>query len=62
MILEVAGRKDLTTEVNTVKQWVIHAQVADHFLDWHKRVILAGDAAHCFRPAGGFGDSLSLAL
>jgi len=58
----VAGRKDLAIEVKTVKQWVMHAQVADHFLDRHERVILAGDAAHRFPPAGGFGDSLSLAL
>lgn len=44
-------------EIKTVKQWVMHAQVADRFLDRHERVILAGDAAHRFPPAGGFGDS-----
>jgi len=67
IILEVTGRKDLTIEAmgdktKTVKQWVMHAQVADHFVDRHERVILAGDAAHCFPPARGFGDTLSLAL
>lgn len=58
----MAGRKDLTVEIKTVKQWVMHAQVADRFLDGHERVILAGDAAHRFPPAGGFGDSFSLAF
>ncbi|KAG0583412.1 hypothetical protein KC19_3G134100 [Ceratodon purpureus] len=55
IILDVAGRKDLRVEIKTVKQWVMHAQVADRFVDSHERVILAGDAAHRFPPAGGFG-------
>ncbi|XP_073387845.1 uncharacterized protein [Physcomitrium patens] len=55
IILEVVGKRDLAVEVKTVKQWVMHAQVADRFTDKHKRVILAGDAVHRFPPAGGFG-------
>jgi hypothetical protein len=46
-------------EIKTVKQWVMHAQVADSFVDRHKRVFLAGNR---FRPAGGFGNSSSLAF
>lgn len=38
----------------------MHAQVVDHYFDRYKRVILAGDAAHRFPPAGGFGEYLSL--
>jgi 2-polyprenyl-6-methoxyphenol hydroxylase-like FAD-dependent oxidoreductase len=49
-------------EIKTVKQWVMHAQVADRFVDRHERVFLAGDAAHRFPPAGGFGNSFSLAF
>lgn len=32
------------------------AQVAEAFSSGHDRVFLAGDAAHCFPPAGGFGE------
>ncbi|CAN4124347.1 unnamed protein product [Withania somnifera] len=38
-----------------VKPWVIHAEVAEKFLSCNNRIILAGDAAHRFPPAGGFG-------
>lgn len=38
-----------------VKPWVMHAEVAEKFLCCDNRVILAGDAAHRFPPAGGFG-------
>lgn len=58
----MAGRKDLAVEIKTVKQWVMHAQVVDHYFDRYKRVILAGDAAHRFPPAGGFGEYLSLQI
>lgn len=33
----------------------MHAEVAETFLAGNNRVILAGDAAHRFPPAGGFG-------
>lgn len=37
-----------------IKPWVMHAEVAEKFVACD-RVILAGDAAHRFPPAGGFG-------
>lgn len=45
----------LSIDIKTVKQWVMHAQVAEHYVSNHQRIILAGDAAHRFPPAGGFG-------
>lgn len=33
----------------------MHAEVAETFLAGNNRIILAGDAAHRFPPAGGFG-------
>lgn len=38
-----------------VKPWVMHAEVAEKFVSCDNRIILAGDAAHRFPPAGGFG-------
>jgi hypothetical protein len=58
IILEVAGRRDLRVEIKTVKQWVMHAQVADRFVDRHGRVYLAGELLIAFPPAGAFGNSL----
>ena len=34
----------------------MHAEVAEEFVSYNNRVILAGDAAHRFPPAGGFGE------
>lgn len=38
-----------------IKPWVMHAEVAEKYLACENRIILAGDAAHRFPPAGGFG-------
>ncbi|XP_024524875.1 uncharacterized protein LOC9654414 [Selaginella moellendorffii] len=47
---------DIDVEVKSVKPWVMHAEVAEKCLCGEGgRVILAGDAAHRFPPAGGFG-------
>jgi 2-polyprenyl-6-methoxyphenol hydroxylase-like FAD-dependent oxidoreductase len=35
---------------------VMHAEVAEKFVSCDNRIILAGDAAHRFPPAGGFGE------
>ena len=35
----------------------MHAEVAERFSAFDGRVFLAGDAAHRFPPAGGFGES-----
>lgn len=40
----------------------MHAEVAETFLAGNNRVILAGDAAHRFPPAGGFGMYLLVEL
>lgn len=41
-----------------IKPWVMHAEVAEKYLACENRIILAGDAAHRFPPAGGFGMQL----
>lgn len=38
-----------------VKPWVMHAEVAERFVCDNNQIILCGDAAHRFPPAGGFG-------
>jgi len=40
----------------------MHAEVAEKFVSNNNRVILAGDAAHRFPPAGGFGELSMLFL
>lgn len=42
-----------------VKPWVMHAEVAEKFISPDNRMMIAGDAAHRFPPAGGFGQWLS---
>jgi 2-polyprenyl-6-methoxyphenol hydroxylase-like FAD-dependent oxidoreductase len=43
-------------EVLSIKPWTMAATVAQSFfVGDSKRIILAGDAAHAFPPAGGFG-------
>ena len=55
LILKLVGRQLGDIEVVDIKPWVMHAEVAEKFLCLDNRVILAGDAAHRFPPAGGFG-------
>ncbi|XP_042057215.1 putative polyketide hydroxylase [Salvia splendens] len=55
IIFSLVGRELADTNVLDVKPWVMHAEVAQAFLASNNRVILAGDAAHRFPPAGGFG-------
>ncbi|XP_057766922.1 uncharacterized protein LOC130987413 [Salvia miltiorrhiza] len=54
-IFSLVGRELADINVLDVKPWVMHAEVAETFLAINNRVILAGDAAHRFPPAGGFG-------
>ena len=42
-------------EVRSVRAWTMSAEVADRFVTGNSRVVLCGDAAHRFPPAGGFG-------
>lgn len=46
---------DARFEVAEVRPWVMSAQVAERYSAAGGRVLLAGDAAHRFPPAGGFG-------
>ncbi|XP_073021149.1 uncharacterized protein [Primulina eburnea] len=55
LIYKLAGRELADVRVLDVKPWVMHAEVAEKFLACNNHVILAGDAAHRFPPAGGFG-------
>ena len=54
----MAGVELLDIDIKTVKQWVMDAQVANRYLSNNQRIVLAGDAAHRFPPAGGFGITL----
>lgn len=50
------GRGGLKIDIRAIHHWVMHAEVAEHYVDpQYHRVYLAGDAAHKFPPAGGFG-------
>ncbi|PIN26119.1 Monooxygenase involved in coenzyme Q (ubiquinone) biosynthesis [Handroanthus impetiginosus] len=55
LIFKLVGRELADINVLDVKPWVMHAEVAETFLACNSRIILAGDAAHRFPPAGGFG-------
>ena len=49
----VAGDPDLAVRIESINPWEAKHQVADEYQNG--RVFLAGDAAHCHPPAGGFG-------
>lgn len=55
LIFNLVGRELGDINVLDVKPWVMHAEVADKYLSCDNRVMLVGDAAHRFPPAGGFG-------
>ncbi|XP_038712996.1 putative polyketide hydroxylase isoform X1 [Tripterygium wilfordii] len=55
LIYTLVGRELLDLDVIDVKPWVMHAEVSEKFVWCDNRIILAGDAAHRFPPAGGFG-------
>lgn len=55
VIFSLAGLDLTDLEIKTVRQWAMHAQVAERYVSDHRHIILAGDAAHRFPPAGGFG-------
>lgn len=56
LILKLVGRELSDLNVIDIKPWVMHAEVAEKFVCCDNRIILAGDAAHRFPPAGGFGE------
>ncbi|XP_071715943.1 uncharacterized protein [Rutidosis leptorrhynchoides] len=55
LIFNLVGRELSDINVVDIKPWVMHAEVAEKYLACENRIILAGDAAHRFPPAGGFG-------
>ncbi|KAB1209531.1 2,4-dichlorophenol 6-monooxygenase [Morella rubra] len=55
LISKLVGRELSDINVIDIKPWVMHAEVAEKFVSSDNRIILAGDAAHRFPPAGGFG-------
>lgn len=55
LIFNLVGHELSDLDVADIKPWVMHAEVAEKFMCFENRVILAGDAAHRFPPAGGFG-------
>lgn len=56
LIFSLVGRELEDINVLDVKPWVMHAEVAEKYLSCDNRVMLIGDAAHRFPPAGGFGN------
>ncbi|OIW14660.1 hypothetical protein TanjilG_33002 [Lupinus angustifolius] len=55
LIRKLVGREFADVDVIDIKPWVMHAEVAEKFISHDNRILLAGDAAHRFPPAGGFG-------
>uniref|UniRef100_A0A7N0ZZ29 FAD-binding domain-containing protein n=1 Tax=Kalanchoe fedtschenkoi TaxID=63787 RepID=A0A7N0ZZ29_KALFE len=55
LIVKLVGRELADVDVVDIKPWIMHAEVAEKFMSSDNRIILAGDAAHRFPPAGGFG-------
>jgi 2-polyprenyl-6-methoxyphenol hydroxylase-like FAD-dependent oxidoreductase len=53
VVRTVAGDPDLEVEIESINPWEARHMVADRYRSG--RIFLAGDAAHCHPPAGGFG-------
>lgn len=56
MIQKAIGDSNSPVLVRSIRPWTMTAQVAEKFGDESGHVFLAGDAAHRFPPAGGFGE------
>ncbi|CAD6210922.1 unnamed protein product [Miscanthus lutarioriparius] len=55
IIVKLVGWGPADVHVLDIKPWAMHAEVAEKYICCNNRVILSGDAAHRFPPAGGFG-------
>ncbi|XP_039017976.1 2,4-dichlorophenol 6-monooxygenase-like [Hibiscus syriacus] len=55
LILKLVGQELSDIDVIDIKPWVMHAEVAERFVCGNNQIMLCGDAAHRFPPAGGFG-------
>uniref|UniRef100_A0A0E0CBQ0 FAD-binding domain-containing protein n=1 Tax=Oryza meridionalis TaxID=40149 RepID=A0A0E0CBQ0_9ORYZ len=54
IIVKLVGWEPSDVQVLDIKPWVMHAEVAEKYIGCDNRIILVGDAAHRFPPAGGF--------
>ncbi|RLN25622.1 putative polyketide hydroxylase [Panicum miliaceum] len=55
IIVKLVGWEPADVQVVDIKPWAMHAEVAEKYISCNNRVVLVGDAAHRFPPAGGFG-------
>ncbi|CAN6449050.1 unnamed protein product [Victoria cruziana] len=55
IIFKLVGHKLVDINIRDIKPWVMHAEVAEKYSVVNNRIMLVGDAAHRFPPAGGFG-------
>ncbi|CAL4946099.1 unnamed protein product [Urochloa decumbens] len=55
IIVKLVGWEPADIQVLDIKPWAMHAEVAEKYISCNNRVVLVGDAAHRFPPAGGFG-------
>lgn len=55
IIVKLVGWEPADIQVLDIKPWAMHAEVAEKYVGCDNRLILVGDAAHRFPPAGGFG-------
>ncbi|KAK4788724.1 hypothetical protein SAY86_020043 [Trapa natans] len=55
IIFKLVGRELSDIHVIDVKPWIMHAEVGEKYVCCDNRILLVGDAAHRFPPAGGFG-------
>ncbi|XP_028772198.1 uncharacterized protein LOC114729368 isoform X2 [Neltuma alba] len=55
LISKLVGQQLDDINVIDIRPWIMHAEVAEKFISSGNQIFLAGDAAHRFPPAGGFG-------
>lgn len=55
LISKLVGQEFEDVDVIDIKPWIMHAEVAERFICSGNQILLVGDAAHRFPPAGGFG-------
>jgi len=55
-----ANDEDMDFEILSIRPWTMSSLVAQRYFDDSGNVVLVGDAAHAFPPAGGFGMNTGL--